>query len=99
MLILRYHTLLCYGFILMSRRPSISTRSVTALPFTSLFRSVLAELRAEVMERGRLMVGALNRRVAERRMHVEGLGRGLPQPQRLLEDKTDRKSTRLNSSH
>jgi exodeoxyribonuclease VII large subunit len=33
------------------------------------------------------MVGAMNRLVAERRVQVEGLGRGLPQPQRLLEDK------------
>jgi exodeoxyribonuclease VII large subunit len=29
----------------------------------------------------------MNRLVAERRVQVEGLGRGLPQPQRLLEDK------------
>lgn len=63
------------------RAPTPTAAAEMAVP-------VRAELLAEVMERGRRMVGALNRRVAERRMQVEGLGRGLPQPQRLLEDKT-----------
>lgn len=65
------------------RAPTPSAAAEMAVP-------VRAELLAEVMERGRRMVGAMNRRVAERRMQVEGLGRGLPQPQRLLEDKTQR---------
>ncbi len=63
------------------RAPTPSAAAEMAVP-------VRAELLSEVMERGRRMMGAMNRRVAERRMLVEGLGRGLPQPQRLLEDKT-----------
>jgi exodeoxyribonuclease VII large subunit len=65
------------------RAPTPTAAAEMAVP-------VRAELLAEVMERGRRMVGAMNRLVAERRVQVEGLGRGLPQPQRLLEDKTQR---------
>jgi exodeoxyribonuclease VII large subunit len=65
------------------RAPTPTAAAEMAVP-------VRAELLAEVMERGRRMVGAMNRLVAERRVQVEGLGRGLPQPQRLLEDKAQR---------
>ena len=65
------------------RAPTPTAAAEMAVP-------VRAELLTEVMERGRRMVGAMNRLVAERRVQVEGLGRGLPQPQRLLEDTAQR---------
>src|SRR3712207_8054236 len=70
-------------FFLMIRRPPRST----LFPYTTLFRSAL-ELRAEVARRVVALV-------------VEDLG-GVDQPQPhgdQLEDRLDRKSTRLNSSH
>jgi exodeoxyribonuclease VII large subunit len=65
------------------RAPTPTAAAEMAVP-------VRAELLAEVMERGRRMVSCMNRLLAERRTHVEGLARGLPQPQRILEDKTQR---------
>ena len=70
-------------FVSDRRAPTPSAAAEMAVP-------VRAELLAEVLERGRRMMGAMNRMVAERRVEVEGLGRGLPDPQRLLEDKTQR---------
>jgi exodeoxyribonuclease VII large subunit len=42
------------------------------------------------MDYARRMVAGANRLVEERRVRVEGLGRGLPDPARLLEEKTQR---------
>jgi exodeoxyribonuclease VII large subunit len=65
------------------RAPTPTAAAEIAVP-------VRAELLAEVMDRARRMVAAAGRGLEERRLRVEGLGRGLPDPARLLEDKTQR---------
>jgi exodeoxyribonuclease VII large subunit len=65
------------------RAPTPTAAAEIAVP-------VRAELLAEVMDRARRMVAATGRSLEERRLRVEGLGRGLPDPARLLEDKTQR---------
>src|SRR3712207_7144271 len=85
-----------FFFFLMIRRPPRST----LFPYTTLFRSVVPELRAgagDVLpgdaERGLLQPRALRRDA----LRDEGLpGRGSGPERRAGED---RKSTRLNSSH
>jgi exodeoxyribonuclease VII large subunit len=65
------------------RAPTPTAAAEIAVP-------VRGELVASVMELTRRVVAAAGRMVEERRQRVEGLGRGLPDPRRLLEDKTQR---------
>jgi exodeoxyribonuclease VII large subunit len=65
------------------RAPTPTAAAEIAVP-------VRAELLADVMDYARRMVAGAGRLVEERRVRVEGLGRGLPDPARLLEDKTQR---------
>jgi len=51
---------------------------------------VRAELAAQLTEHGQRMAGGVARLVAERRLRVEGLARGLPEPQRLIGEKAQR---------
>src|SRR3546814_14776157 len=97
----RYYGLV-YFFFLMIRRTPRSTRTDTLFPYTTLFRSRRAGLRAVLRPRPRLapvtrailvMVASCCLR-GRLDMPHEGL-RVLPGPFGSL----DRKSTRLNSSH
>ncbi len=65
------------------RAPTPTAAAEIAVP-------VRAELIADVMDYARRMVAAAGRSLEERRVRVEGLGRGLPDPARLLEEKTQR---------
>lgn len=65
------------------RAPTPTAAAEMAVP-------VRAELLAEVMERGRRMVACMSRMISECRVRVEGLARGLPDPQRVLEEKAQR---------
>jgi exodeoxyribonuclease VII large subunit len=49
---------------------------------------VRAELLAAIAENGHRLARAVARDLAHRRVEVEGLARGLPEPRRLIEDKT-----------
>src|SRR3546814_12651827 len=80
---------------LMIRRPPRSTRTDTLFPYTTLFRSLMLGLKcvvtntdlvARLREEGLPTVGA-----------AENVVRLLPPL--IIEDRQDRKSTRLNSSH
>jgi exodeoxyribonuclease VII large subunit len=51
---------------------------------------VRTELLTETLDHGRRLVGALLRLVGERRVRLEGLARGLGQPQRLIEEMVQR---------
>ncbi len=65
------------------RAPTPSAAAEMAVP-------VRAELLAQVMERGRRMVEGASRMLADRRIRIEGLARGLPDPARLLAEKEQR---------
>ena len=65
------------------RAPTPSAAAEMAVP-------VRIELLAQVMDDGGRMVGAVNRLLAERRTQVEGLGRGLPHPGRMVEEAAQR---------
>src|SRR6266852_2988948 len=65
------------------RAPTPTAAAEMAVP-------VRAELAAQLTEHGQRMAGAAARLVAERRLRVEGLGRGLPEPQRLIGEKAQR---------
>ena len=65
------------------RAPTPSAAAEIAVPV----RSELVNL---VVDYDRRLVGAAGRGLEQRRQQVEGLGRGLPDPQRLLEDKAQR---------
>src|SRR5881227_2832850 len=65
------------------RAPTPTAAAEMAVP-------VRAELAAQLTEHGQRMAGAAARLVAERRLRVEGLARGLPEPQRLIGDKAQR---------
>src|SRR3546814_16920932 len=99
--------LLFLFFFVMRRRPPRATRTDTLFPYTTLFRSLLDELR--IQGRGHLVEqhdprlereragdrGALLLAAGELRRHgprLVGHADHLEQPQ-------DRKRTRLNSSH
>jgi exodeoxyribonuclease VII large subunit len=60
------------------RAPTPTAAAEMAVP-------VRIELIAQVMDAGTRMVGAVHRRLAERRTHVAGLARGLPRPWQLVE--------------
>jgi exodeoxyribonuclease VII large subunit len=63
------------------RAPTPTAAAEMAVP-------VRSELLGQVLDLGRRAVTAGHRALGERRIHVEGLARGLPEPQRLVEDKT-----------
>ena len=65
------------------RAPTPTAAAEMAVP-------VRAELLARLIETEHRLVGALGRLIAERRLAVEGLGRGLPDPARLLGEKAQR---------
>jgi exodeoxyribonuclease VII large subunit len=65
------------------RAPTPTAAAEMAVP-------VRAELIAQVMDDGRRLVSGWSRAMAERRTRLEGLGRGLPDPVRLLEQATQR---------
>ena len=63
------------------RAPTPTAAAEMAVP-------VRADLLAELTQAGQRLASALNRRLTEGRLAVEGLGRGLPDPQRLLQERT-----------
>jgi exodeoxyribonuclease VII large subunit len=63
------------------RAPTPTAAAEMAVP-------VRADLLAELSQTGQRLAAALNRRLTEGRLAVEGLGRGLPDPQRLLQERT-----------
>lgn len=65
------------------RAPTPTAAAEMAVP-------VRAELAAQTLDLERRLLGGAGRFLTERRMEVEGLGRGLPDPRRLLEEKTQR---------
>ncbi len=65
------------------RAPTPSAAAEMAVP-------VRAELVAQVLDDERRMVGAMDRLLGERRVRLEGLARGLPEPVRLLENAAQR---------
>jgi exodeoxyribonuclease VII large subunit len=65
------------------RAPTPTAAAEMAVP-------VRAELIADLLRDGRRMVTALSRLVEERRARVDGLARGLGDPQRLIQDKRQR---------
>jgi exodeoxyribonuclease VII large subunit len=70
-------------FVSDRRAPTPTAAAEIAVP-------VRAELATQTMDLGRRMLGGAGRFLAERRMAVEGLGRGLPEPKRLIEEKAQR---------
>src|SRR3546814_13586603 len=86
-------------FFLMSRRPPRSTRTDTLFPYTTLFRSVLAADRG--LEQA-LRVGRVIGRDHDQTRHARIPGRVVLAVLRRgtrSDSASDRKSTRLNSSH
>ena len=65
------------------RAPTPTAAAEIAVP-------VRAELLATVIDRTRRMVAATDRLLEERRVRVEGLARGLPDPVRIVEEKAQR---------
>ncbi|MEM7224383.1 MAG: exodeoxyribonuclease VII large subunit [Pseudomonadota bacterium] len=65
------------------RAPTPTAAAEIAVP-------VRAELLGDLLDYARRLVAASSRSLEERRLRVEGLGRGLPDPRRLLDDKTQR---------
>jgi exodeoxyribonuclease VII large subunit len=65
------------------RAPTPTAAAEMAVP-------VRTELLTETLDHGRRLVGALLRLVGERRVRLEGLARGLGQPQRLIEEMVQR---------
>src|SRR3546814_18438558 len=77
-----------FVFFLMIRRPPRSTRTDTLFPYTTLFRSTVAEFEVRYLELG---TDPGNDRPVLAPVELERLSRS--------EGQRDRKSTRLNSSH
>lgn len=65
------------------RAPTPTAAAEMAVP-------VRAELAAQMLDLQRRLLSGTGRFLTERRMEVEGLGRGLPDPKRLLEEKSQR---------
>jgi exodeoxyribonuclease VII large subunit len=65
------------------RAPTPTAAAEMAVP-------VRTELLTETLDHGRRLIGALLRLVEERRIRLEGLARGLGQPQRLIEEMVQR---------
>ncbi|WP_366554499.1 exodeoxyribonuclease VII large subunit [Aquibaculum sediminis] len=73
------------------RAPTPTAAAEIAVP-------VRSELQSQVLDFERRLLGSSARQLVERRNQVEGLARGLPDPQRLLQEKTqslDDRSERL----
>src|SRR3546814_14399122 len=87
-------------FFLMIRRPPRSTRTDTRLPYTTLFRSGVGFGNARIIENtGEASEGAVHNATYDKDTPTE---MNQSYVRRLLEkvpNETDRKSTRLNSSH
>ncbi len=76
------------------RAPTPSAAAEMAVP-------VRAELVDQVMDAARRLVGGMARTLEDRRIRLEGLGRGLPDPHRLLEtamQTLDDRSQRLSNA-
>ncbi len=76
------------------RAPTPTAAAERAVP-------VRSELLTATLDHGRRLAGAAARLLAERRAEVAGLARGLPEPRRLLEEKTqrlDERSERLRGA-
>ena len=76
------------------RAPTPTAAAEIAVP-------VRAELHAAITETGRRLGAAASRLLEERRIRVEGLGRGLPRPERLFEgamQSLDHETERLSSA-
>ena len=65
------------------RAPTPTAAAEMAVP-------VKAEILAQVLDHERRLVAAAGRTLEARRLQVEGLGRGLPDPRRILEEMTQR---------
>lgn len=70
------------------RAPTPTAAAEMAVP-------VRAELIGEVQNIGRRIYAGANRLMGERRMQIEALARGLPDPRRLIEEKTQRLDDRV----
>ena len=70
-------------FVADRRAPTPTAAAEMAVP-------VRAELLSQVGDDGTRLTSAANRLLAERRSHVEGLARGLPEPRALLETNAQR---------
>ncbi|MFD2204377.1 exodeoxyribonuclease VII large subunit [Kiloniella antarctica] len=70
------------------RAPTPTAAAEMAVP-------VRAELIGEVQDIGRRIYSGANRLLSERRMQVEALSRGLPDPRRLIEEKMQRLDDRV----
>src|SRR3546814_11221446 len=81
-----HYYLICFVFFLMIRRPPRSTRTDTLFPYTTLFRSATRS------------GGSPSRSTRQITSAYSGLSVGTSS-QRQLQTASDRKSTRLNSSH
>jgi exodeoxyribonuclease VII large subunit len=76
------------------RAPTPTAAAEMAVP-------VRAELQASAMDIGRRLFAATSRLLAERRTELAGLARGLPEPQRLLEEaaiRLDNETDRLRNA-
>ncbi|MBI4969304.1 MAG: exodeoxyribonuclease VII large subunit [Rhodospirillales bacterium] len=73
------------------RAPTPTAAAEMAVP-------VRHDLLARVQEKGARLTGAIGRRIGEETRHLDALGRGLPRPERLVEEaaqKLDERSERL----
>src|SRR3546814_19493974 len=83
-----YTSITDFFFFLMIRRPPRSTLTDTLFPYTTLFRSVRADLVR--------LLDDVQGHVVRQVRRVDGEGDGEPEAAGI---QGDRKSTRLNSSH
>lgn len=67
-----------------------SVRAPTPTAAAEMAVPVRAELLADLLKDARRLVNALQRRVTEGRARVEGLGRGLGDPRRVIEERAQR---------
>src|SRR3546814_12267663 len=87
-------------YFLMIRRPPSSTRNDELFPYTTLFRSLAAHMKARMPDAVELALsisglGAMSRGTAKTGVESIGEGTRVRRDGRII----DRKSTRLNSSH
>ena len=76
------------------RAPTPTAAAEMAVP-------VRAELLAQITDDSRRLIGAMHRLMEERRLRLEGLGRGLPDPRTLIEtgsQRLDDRSERLGNA-